>query len=898
MMIRTTQGKALLAQSLALAFALTTTTTHAAPLVSSSGQVAAIPGWDLQSSAKVNDASNLAALSQTGVDTSKWNKVNISKCTLMGCLLEAGVYNDTNLFYSENLRTVDASQFSVPWIYRKEFELSPASGKHYLLQTHGITSRADIYLNGKQVADRAFQAGAYAGHTYDITDVAASSNALAIRVYPTSYYYDFALGWVDWNPWPADNGTGVWRDIEIKQTGPVALGPLRVVTKIGTPLGSKPADVTLRATAQNLEKTPVTITASGSVVSESGGEPLVWTKQITLPPLSITDIDLTNVVQKPAIWWPAFWGAQPLYKANLTVSTSDGGLSDYAAATFGFRTVTSKVNSNNDTLFTVNGQPLQVLGGGYAPDMFLRFDKAKWEMEVKYTLDLGFNTIRLEGKNEHPELYEVADRLGLLLMVGWECCDKWEAWSYNQDLAVPTPVWNDADYVIANASMAHEALMLQTHPSVFVYLIGSDYWPDTKATPMYINALKAADWQVPVLASASKRSYPKELGPSGLKMEGPYDWVPPNYWYDIEPSRSRLGAAFGFGSEQSAGGSTPALSSLKKFLSQSDLDDLWKNPDKELFHMSTDTSQFHQRSIQNAGIWKRWGAPSSLEDYLTKVQITDYEANRAMFEGFSAMWNAKRPATGVIYWMLTGAFPSLHWNLWDYYMHPAGGYFGTKVGSRMEHVAYDYVKKDVYLINHSLNLQGSRTVSLQVLDTSGKVTYNNTVSTSTKPNTSKSIVSLSSALNNIKDVVFLRLVLADDKGNVLSRNVYWIAKSVDTLNWNDSDWFYTPVSKYADYTALNKLATTNVSATVGKNTADQTTSITLENLSTGPAFFVSLNLVDSKGEDILPLTWSDNYVTIFPKEKVTVSFQNLGNNKPAAVQISGKNMAKWTVNLS
>ncbi|KAM7191967.1 Glycoside hydrolase superfamily [Naviculisporaceae sp. PSN 640] len=891
------QGKASFALSLSLGLAVTSTA-NAAALVSSPGQVAAIPAWDLESSAKINDANNLAALSKTGVDTSQWNKVNVSKCTLMGCLLEAGVYNDTQLFYSDNLANVDAEQFSVPWIYRKEFELNPGSGKHFLLQTHGITSRADIYLNGKQVADKSTQAGSYAGYTYDITDLAASSNALAIRVYPTSYYYDFALGWVDWNPWPADNGTGVWRDVEIKQTGPVALGPLRVVTQIGTPLGSKPADVTLRAKAQNLEKTAVTITASGSVVAESGGEPLVWSKKVTIPPLSTIDIDLTNTVQKPAIWWPAFWGAQPLYKANLTVSTSEGALSDFAGATFGFRTVTSKVNSNNDTVFSVNGQPIQILGGGYAPDMFLRFDKAKWEMEVKYTLDLGFNTIRLEGKNEHPELYEIADRLGLLLMVGWECCDKWEAWSYNQDLAVPTPVWNDADYVIANASMAHEALMLQTHPSVFVYLIGSDYWPDTKATPIYINALKAADWQVPILASASRRGYPKELGPSGLKMEGPYDWVPPNYWYDIEPSRSRLGAAFGFGSEQSSGGGTPALSSLKKFLSQSDLDDLWKNPDKDLFHMSRETSQFHQRSIENKGIWKRWGAPSSLEDYLTKVQITDYEGSRAMFEGFSAMWNAKRPATGVIYWMLTGAFPSLHWNIWDYYMHPAGAYFGAKMGSRLEHVAYDYVKKDVYLINHSLDVEGPRSISLQVIDTSGKVTYNNTVSTTTKANTSKSIASLTSALNSIKDVVFLRLILSDDKGKVLSRNVYWIAKSIDTLDWNNSDWFYTPLSKYADYTALNKLATANVSVSVGKNSVDQTTSVTLENLSSGPAFFVSLNLVDSKGEDVVPLTWSDNYLTLFPKEKVTVAFQNLGNTEPAAIQVEGKNVAKATVQLA
>ncbi|KAK3314339.1 glycoside hydrolase superfamily [Apodospora peruviana] len=868
-----------------------------AALVSTPGEIAAIPSWDLQSSAKTGN--DLTALSKTGVDTSSWHHVKSSKCTLMGCLIESGFYNDTHLFYSDNLRTVDAKQFTVPWLYRQEFALDPAPGRHFFLQTNGITSRADIYLNGKQVADKSFQVGAYGGHTYDITDISDKTNALVIQAHPTSYYYDFALGWVDWNPWPADNGTGVWRDVEVKQTGSVALGPLRVVTQLGASLGSQPANVTLKAKAQNLEKTAVTITASGLIAAEAGGEPLVWTKTVTLAPLSTTDIVLTNVVQKPTIWWPARWGEQPLYKANLTVTTSDGAISDFSAGKFGFRTVTSQVNAFNDTEFTVNGQRFQVLGGGYAPDMFLRWDKAKWEAEAKYQLDLGFNTVRLEGKNEHPEFYEVADRLGLMVMAGWECCDKWEAWSYNNDLAVPTPVWVDADYVTANASMAHDAAMMQTHPSMLVFLIGSDYWPDDKATPMYVNTLKAADWQVPIIASASKRSYPALLGPSGLKMEGPYDWVPPNYWYDTEPSDSRLGAAFGLGSEQSAGGSTPDLSSLKKFLSPSDLDDLWKNPNKELFHMSTDTSSFHTRKIFNNALWKRWGAPTSLEDYLIKTQIMDYEANRAEFEGFSAMWNAKRPATGVIYWMLTAAFPSLHWNIWDYYMHPAGGYFGTKVGMRLEHVAYDYAHKAVYLVNHSLDKKGARSVDVQVIDTSGKVTYNTTVSASTTPNTSKSIVSLTKALNNIKDVVFLRLALSDDKGAVLSRNVYWISKAIDTLDWENSEWYVTPVTKFADYTALNKLAAANVTATVTKTSAGAgMAAVTLENKSSVPAFFIILNLVDTKGQDVVPLTWSDNYVTLWPKEKLTLTVKSMGGAVPAAVQISGKNVAKFTLGLS
>jgi exo-1,4-beta-D-glucosaminidase len=93
--------------------------------------------------------------------------------------------------------------------------------------------------------------------------------------------------------------------------------------------------------------------------------------------------------------------------------------------------------------------------------------------------------------------------------------------------------------------------------------------------------------------------------------------------------------------------------------------------------MSTAVSQFHDRSIYNDGLYHRYGAPMSLEDYVLKAQMMDYEATRAQFEAYSAMWSAERPATGAVYWMLNNAWPSLHWNQFDYYLHPAGSYFGT-----------------------------------------------------------------------------------------------------------------------------------------------------------------------------------------------------------------------------
>ncbi|KAI1765271.1 glycoside hydrolase family 2 protein [Hypoxylon sp. FL1150] len=867
----------------------------AASLVSEPGDVAIIPSWDIQSSEVVG--TDLEALSLPGVDTTTWHEVDSSRCTLMGCLIQAGVYRENGLFYSDALQSFNSSQFKVPWIYRKEFALGPSAGQYFHIQTHGISSGADIYVNGKEIVNKESQSGAYVGGSYDITGVAQDQNALVVRVYPTDYNYDFALGFVDWNPYPPDNGTGVWRNIEVKQTGPVALGPLRVTTQVGLPIENSSAFVGLKATATNLEDREVTVELKGTITLEGGDQSYDLNQTVTIPPLGSTELELQLAINGPAIWWPRQWGEQPLYLGQLSISV-DGAVSDKAEQTFGIRQVTSELNVHNDTIFYVNGFSFQVSGAGYSADMFLRWDTAKFTTQAKLMLDIGLNTVRLEGKNEHPELYEIADRLGLMVLPGWECCDKWEAWTYNEDLAVKSE-WTAADYTIANRSMYHEALMQQSHPSVLGYLVGSDYWPDDTAAEMYYYSLTAADWQGPIIASASERGYPIVLGPSGLKMAGPYDWVPPNYWYDLDPAEDRLGAAFGFGSELGAGVGTPEIGSLKKFLSESDLDDLWKNPDKGLYHMSTSVSSFYDRKIYNDGLWNRYGAPSSLDDYLLKAQIMDYEATRSQFEGFSALWSAERPATGLIYWMLNNAWPSLHWNLFDYYLHPAGSYFGAKIGARLEHVAYDYNGKLVYLINHSLDRKGSRSVAVDVIDKNGKTLYSNNTIVDTEPNASKDILDLTEALEPITDVAFLRLVLSDDKETVLSRNVYWLASTIDTLDWDNSDWFYTPVTEYANFTALNDLPAAKVSVTLAtppspRHNAAKSISVVVENHSELPAFFIRLNLVDEDGEDVLPVVWSDNYITLWPNEKLELQVEGEGG---AAVEVSGGNIKKAEVYL-
>jgi exo-1,4-beta-D-glucosaminidase len=833
-----------------------------------------VPSWKVQSSARVGD--DAGNLSSTSLDTSTWYTIG-SKATLMGTLLDNDVYAESDIFYSNNLEKIDYAPFQANWFYRAEIELKNGNGSHFQLKTHGISSRADVYWNGLMVADQNVQAGAYTGLAYDVTDkVKSGKNILLVRAYPTDYNRDFALGFVDWNPYPPDNGTGVWREVEIKEIGPVSLSLPRITTKLDGAVG---IHVDVKSYVGNRVQGEVICT-----VTDPNGKELGQPRaEFQVTSKGQQALSLAFQIPSPKIWWPAQWGSQPLYTTSCTASTTTGPSDTTSPIRFGIRTVTSTLNIHNDTTFFLNGKPFQVVGAGYTSDIFLRFDEKKVHTQFEYMLNMGLNTVRLEGKQEHPRLYEIADEVGLMVMTGWECCDKWEGWSFNDEGSGEK--WIDADYSIANASMRHEAEMMQHHPSLLTFLVGSDFWPDDRATKIYVDALHAFNWETPIIASASQRGFPALLGNGGMKMEGPYDWVSPNYWYN-----DQLGAAFGFGSELGAGVGTPTLSSLKKFLSEADLDDLWKSPNKGLYHMSTNVSSFYTREIYNGALWKRYGAPTSLADYLQKAQMVDYEATRAEFEAYASRWTGvDRPATGLIYWMLNNAWPSLHWNLFDYYLHPAGSYFGTKVGSRMEHVVYDYETTAIYLINRDITVSGARSIDLELLTPNGTTLHTSTLVAQTTPNSSKRL-SVVPDLDKIRDVAFLRLVLKDGE-KVLSRNVYWLSAKPDVLNWDDSTWYHTPLSSTADFTALNTIPRANVSVTANGS------KLLLHNTAKVPAVFISLNLVDGAGEDVLPVVWSDNYVTLWPGEKLELNVTYEGRVGGAKVEIVGKNVDVQTVSL-
>jgi exo-1,4-beta-D-glucosaminidase len=855
------------------------------------GSVTTIDHWQIQDSAKAQQEG--ADISVAGFSGKGWYPVS-GRATVMAGLLENHAFK-SDVFYSDNLRAVQVPEasgnlFVTPWWYRTEFVLPKGPvDRHTLLRTNGIIASADVWVNGHQVVDHADLAGAYPVHEFDVTRwVHAGANVLAMRVHPGDPRVSLSMGWVDWNPTPPDNNMGPWRGVDIVQTGPIQLSFPHVISTLSLPDLSRAA-LTVKVTAKNLDTTAhdaiLTGTVAGVSVRQSvhlapGQSQVVSFSPDTTPGLAL---------DHPKIWWPIGMGEHPLYPLDLT-ATVDGVASDRAAATFGIRHVSSNLTRQGYRQFFINGKPVLIRGAGWAPDMFLRDDPARMEAEFSYVANLGLNTIRSEGKLENQRFYDLADRNGIMILAGWECCDKWESAA-----GTGGSPWTDADKKVAEDSMASEARLLRNHPSVIGFYIGSDNAPPPHIAKMYADTLRAADWSLPVISAAVDQAT-AEAGPSGMKMAGPYDWIPPSYWY-----ADKLGGAFGFDSEVSAGADIPRMEDLARMLSPQEQEALWKYPEARQYHASADWSTFAVLTPFDHALAQRYGAPTSLADYVAKTQLDNYDNVRAQFEAFNARMDASRPATGVIYWMLNNAWPSLHWHLYDYYMNPAGAYFGAKKANEPVHIQYSYDSRDIVLVNHTLDDAHGLQADIRVRNLDGSVRYEKHLKdVELAGNHTKSLATLP-AIAGLSSAYFVELDLASSDGKPVSRNVYWLSARQDVLDWAKSNWYLTPLTQYADLTALRSLptATNEVRAATHREGNDDVTTVTLSvpASSKAVALFQHVSIRHgARGELALPIRWTDNDVTLWPGESLTLTARYASRETAApVVEVSGWNVTAQSI---
>ena len=189
----------------------------------------------------------------------------------------------------------------------------------------------------------------------------------------------------------------------------------------------------------------------------------------------------------------------------------------------------------------------------------------------------------------------MADEQGVLIMAGWCCCDHWEEWKK----------WQPGDVDIATASLKSQIMRMRSHPSMLVWLNGSDGPPPVEVEKAYIQVLKDADWPNPYLSSASQAPT-TVTGISGVKMTGPYDYVPPDYW-SVDPGK--YGGAWGFNTETGPGPAVPPVACLRKMLPANDV-----KPDNALWNYHAGSEGFKDLSHFEGAMDAIYGAPNELDD--------------------------------------------------------------------------------------------------------------------------------------------------------------------------------------------------------------------------------------------------------------------------------------------
>jgi len=474
-------------------------------------------------------------------------------------------------------------------------------------------------------------------------------------------------------------------------------------------------------------------------------------------------------------------------------------------------------------------------------------------------------------------------------MFGWMCCNQWEKWDQ----------WDKEDQSVARDSLRSQIAMLRPHPAVFLWANGSDGLPPPQVLKDYRAILGDLHWQsatVDTVSSFAEDGAGNKLW-SGIHMEGPYSWRPPSYWF-----AGRYPPARGASAEQGDNEIIPPYESLKKFIPA---DKLWPINDTWFFHAGATKGNNRLANIQRV-IEKRYGPAHSAEEFAARAQLAHYENARAQFEDFAANGWADHKMT--IYWMLNNHWPSFFGHLFDYYLKPGGAYFGAKMGLRPLSVVFDSYAKDrqqghVRVVNQTLQARRGLQVRVRVYDLGGKTMFDQRRTMEVGAQTAAEAIVLP-AMKDITPVYFVRAELFGPGGGKIAENVYWQSIRPDDVGSRDNDTaFVAKQDSWADFTPLQSMAKVNleIKGTVRKASGENDAVVSLHNPTRQIAFFVRAEITGGwDGNEILPIIYDNNYVTVFPGETVQIRGQlKSGDNGHGApwLRVEGVNAPKQVVAL-
>ncbi len=864
-------------------------------------------GWLLQSSAIEKEKGQ--EISSDKFHPEDWFQTTIPS-TVLTALVKNGIYPDPYAGLN-NMKIPDASDefnkeygldkfshlpgkvnpWTDPYWFWTQFRLPEEfKGKIIWLNLEGINYRAEVWLNGNRVADSKTIVGMFGFWPFDISGYSKfmGINTLAIKIFPLDYpglpaepqlkaFGPFGLnggltgdigknvtmhcsvGW-DWIPAVRDRNMGIWQDVYLSSTGPVDLRHPHIVTDLQMP-DLDQAEVKIAAELVNCTESPqkgtviVTIQPKnfkGSEITLKRKEEIESNQVKTISFDKNTHGEL--LIENPELWWPNGYGAQNLYEMKIAFKVN-GEISDVESEFFGIREVSSRVTMFDGWArrdFFINGQKILIRGGAWVPDMMLNCSPEKLHDELRLSKEANLNIVRIWGGGLTPpeEFFTICDEMGLLVWhdfwITGDCQGTWGKGS--QDYPY------DAAVFLKNASDV--VRRLRNHPCLLVWTAGNEGYPREEIyVPLRNEILVKMDGTRPFIPSSGYREPPEDWGLSwpdnqaaGTYSGGPYHWVHPREYYEkVEEGKDWL-----FKNEVGLP-SVPDLDSLKKFIP-----DL--SPDTKVKFPLNNTWGYHDAcegngkySLYDEAIRSRFGEPKDLEDYVKKAQVINAENYRAIFESVN---QAMEGVAGVILWKTNPAWPSVIWQLYDWYLCPHAGYYYTKIACEPLHVQLNVDDLSVAVVNHYLEpkdvyfLGNAFSQDLEkVWSIEDRLRIN--------AESSAKIMAVDIPEEIKKDVFFVELRLKNDQDNTVSENFYWLASD-------------------DDYTFLQALPEMNLDVEIDRieNGDRFVVHLRVMNASNALAFFVHPSIRrKSDGGEVLPCYWSDNYFCLLPGRKKNLSVE-------------------------
>lgn len=800
-------------------------------------------GWKIQSSAKVAVTGDV--LSSPAADVTGWYDATVPS-TVMGVLTTDGI--EPEALTAADYQRIDKKQFDVSWWYRTSFEVSDK--QHVLLSFEGISYRANIWLNGHLVAGKDEVAGTYRQFTFDVTPYIRKQNVLAVEVF-RARGGEPNIGFVDWNPRPADESMGLFREVKVKTCGDVSVCHSSVRSRVNTET-LREAWLTIDAELTNHSDRPVEGMLRGTFDGRQLETPVTLAPHERRLVTLAADAHIVN----PRLWWCHTLGKPELYDLRMEFEQS-GMVTDAENVRFGIRDIKSRLTPEGYRIFTLNGHDILIRGAGWTDDIYLRDTPERNRRQLEYVRDMNMNTVRLEGFwGTSQSLYDLCDEMGLLLLAGWSCHWEWEEYLGSPCDPQYGGITSDDDISLISQSFADQVLWLRHHPSIIAWFVGSDRIPLPALERRYRQFLTACDDRPCVISAKQLES--TVSGWSGTKMEGPYDYVSPSYWYDSQAP----GGAFGFNTETGVGAQLPVKESLQKMFRGQPL---WPVDERWNILCTASSSEMNTLARLTKVIDSRFGPSETIDAYLRRADLLNYESTKAMFESFRV--NVPR-ATGIIQWMLNSARPGIYWQLYDYYLQPNAAYYAVRRANHPVQLIYDYRRHAVFAVNETLQPVTLRADMRLIVGTADKQ--------------EKTTLTLDAgAVRKVFDVpaqqtsdAFLFLKATDTVGTEVAVNDYYLPSAHDEYDWQKTDWVTTPVTRYASYRTLDALPRVTCRLSLKSVTARDGSpcyELTLSNPSPTVAFFQRLLVKDADGMLVCPAYWSDNYVTLAPGETRTIT---------------------------